>query len=219
MSGAFEAKKVRKNYRAILGGILMTLGVAVLVATLWIIRTAISSDPVMLRCSDAAVARAEEAMNAVCAGDYEAVSATLYGRPSLGTRPENSSPATDLIWDTFRKNITYSFDGDFYATQTGVAIDVQVKRLDVSATLEGLGDQVESLLAQKIADAKDSAELYDRDNNFREEILEEILQEATMYCLMENETFQEQTIRLQLVLDQGQWWVLPDAEFVSMFAV
>lgn len=219
MSGAFETKKARKNRRVFFAGIMMTLGVVVLVVSLWIITAAISSDPVMLRCPDTAVARAEEAMNAICAGDYEAVSATLYGRPSLGTRPENSSPAADLIWDTFRKSITYSFAGDCYATQTGVAIDVQVKHLDVSATLEGLGNRVESLLAKKIADAEDSAELYDEDNNFRKEIIEEVLQEATLRSLMGNETFQEQTVQLQLVFDQGQWWVLPDAEFVSMFAV
>lgn len=204
--------------RRVLSGLLSVLGLALAIGTIWIVIGAVDAAPAMLMRPESAVDRAQALLDAVCDGDYETASEMLYGTPSLGTRPENSSPAVDLIWDAFLDSLEYTLLGDCYATDSGVAMDVRVRSLDISGVVDGLDSRAQALLNQRIAAAEDSTDIYDENNDFRQELITEVLQEAVRQALTENKTYQEQTISLQLVYEQGQWWVMPETTLLNVLA-
>lgn len=204
--------------RRVMFGLLTVLGMALAVGTIWIVIQAVQASPVMLTRPQAAARRAEELMNAVCSGDYETASDMLYGTPNLGARPENSSPAVDLLWDAFLDSLEYDFLGDCYASDTGVAIDVRIRSLDVSGVMEGLDSRAQALLNQRIETAEDSAEIYDEKNDYRQELVTEILQEAVRQALEENKRYLEQTISLSMVFQGGEWWVMPEAGLLNVLS-
>lgn len=93
-----------------------------------------------------------------------------------------------------------------------------IRYLDVPSTIEGLGIYAQALLSQRIAAAEDSTEIYDENNNFREELVTEILRDATVQVLEDNKKYQEQTIPLYMVFDEGEWWVMPDADLLNVLS-
>lgn len=204
--------------RRIIAGLLTALGMALIIGTVWIVTLAIQAKPVMLIRPVAAVDRARDMMTAVCSGDYETASSMMYGTPNLGTCPEDSSPAVDVIWEAFLESLDYTVLGDCYATDSGVAVDVSIRYLDVPGAIEGLDIYAQALLGQRIAAAEDSMEIYDESNNFRQELVTEILQDAASQVLEENKKYQEQTIPLYMVFDQGEWWVVPGADLLNVLS-
>ena len=204
--------------RRSISNFLTALGLAAVVGAIWIVALALPAEPVMLLQPEGAVDRAKDMMHAVCSGDYERASGMLYGRPSLGTCPEDGSPSVNLLWDAFLESLEFDIAGDCYATDTGLAIDVNVRSLNIFGVMEGLDGRAQTLLSQRIAAAKDSAEIYDEDNHFREELIAEVLQEATQQALEENKQYQTQTIPLHLIYDGGQWWVMPDSDLMNVLS-
>lgn len=201
--------------RRILSDLLTVLGFAAAIGIIWIAVLAIHTAPVMLQCPDAAADRARDMMFAVCCGDYESASGMMYGCPNLGARPEDSSPAVELIWNAFLESLECDFPGYCYATDAGLAIDVNIRSLDVSRVIEGLDSRAQILLNQRIAAAEDSTEIYDVENNFRQELITEILRDATLQALEENKQYREQTISLHLIYERGEWWIMPDADLLN----
>lgn len=201
--------------RRIISGLLAGLGLALALGTVWTVVLASSSTPVILQYPDDAYDRAEAMMTAVCSGDYEKASSMIYGNPDLGDCPEDSSPAVELLWAAFLESLTFDFPGKCYVDDSGLAIDVHFKSLDVTGVLEGLDDRAEALLNQRIEAAQDSTEIYGEDNDFRQELLDEILRDAVAQALEENRCYQEQTIVLRLVFERGEWWIVPDSELVN----
>lgn len=204
--------------RHIIANLLTALGIVLAMGTVGIVALAVNAAPVILMRPDDAVDRARDMMHAACSGDYETASGMMYGTPNLGTRPADSSPAVDLIWEAFLESLDYTFPGECYATDSGVAVDVNIRYLDVPSVVEGLDSHAQALLSQRIATAEDSTEIYDENNNFRQELVTEILRDATLQVLEENKEYQEQTIPLYLVFDQGEWWVMPDADLLNVLS-
>ena len=204
--------------RRSISNFLTALGLAAVVGAIWIVALALPAEPVMLLQPEGAVDSAKDMMHAVCSGDYERASGMLYGRPSLGTCSEDGSPSVNLLWDAFLESLEFDIAGDCYATDTGLAIDVNIRSLNIFSVMEGLDGRAQTLLSQRIAASKDSAEIYDEDNHFREELIAEVLQEATQQALEENKQYQTQTIPLHLVYDGGQWWIMPDSDLMNVLS-
>lgn len=201
-----------------IASLLTVFAIVLVIGTIGIVILAIHASPIMLTRPLAAVDRARGMLTAACNGDYETASGMMYGNPNLGTPPEDSSPAVDLLWDAFLESLEYALSEDCYASDSGVAMDVTIRYLDISGVMNGLDSRAQTLLNQRIAMAEDSAEIYDEENNFRQEIITEVLRDATSQALEENRQYREQTIPLHLVFDQGEWWVMPDADLLNVLA-
>lgn len=202
--------------RRILSGVLLVLALALGGG---IAVTAFRApSPVMGQAPEGATRQAERLMEALCAGDYQGASQMLYGTPSLGQPPEDASPAAEQIWEAFLESLSYEFPGTCQMGDTGVTLDVTVRRLDINATLEGLDQRTEALLDQQVRQAVDSESLYDEDHNFRPELIQEVLTTAVNQALAENQAYREQTIPLRLIYDQDQWWVMPDSTLLEILS-
>lgn len=207
---------MKKN--RIISNLLAVLAVATVCASVCILCMAIHAPPVLVGQPVAAIAQVEEMLSAVCSGDFETISSMLYGNPNLGICPEGTDPAEDLLWSAYLESMEFEIPGDCYAGDSGVAVDVRIRTLDISCAVDGLGDRARKLLNSRMEMAESLSELYDENNDFRQEIIAEVLQEAMAESLKENKIYQEQTVVLDLVFEQGEWWILPDEDILNILS-
>lgn len=158
----------------------------------------------------AAAACSEELMEAVAAGDYAAAANVIYGQPDLGVDREPADPAGVMIWDAFVDSISYEFKGPCYATDSGIARDAAITALDIPSVTEKLAQRAHALLTKRVETATDMAQLYDEENNFREDLVAEVLREAVVQALAEDGQLVTQDVTLNLIYRDGQWWAVPD---------
>lgn len=171
--------------------------------------------PVLAAAPEAASQRAEQLMEAICRGDFSEAEELLYGRPMLGMDREPEDPVGAMIWEAYIRSLDYELVGELYATQQGIAQDVKLISLELESASRHLGRRARTLLNERIAQAEDTAELYDANNEFREELVEEVLQEAARQALEEDLLYTYQILSLSLVYSEEAWWVIADQPFLN----
>ena len=198
--------KIEKFFSAILA----VLGIVILVFALVLCLTSLDAETVLLTPPDEALERAEEMMDAVAAGDYAAASKVMYGQPDLGVDREPADEVGVLVWNAFVESISYEFTGECFATDSGIAQNVSVTSLDITSVMTNLKTRVNTLLNARIAEATEMSQLYDEENNFREELIDEVLLEAIGAALEEDAQNVTREVTLSIAYRDGQWWVVPD---------
>lgn len=174
--------------------------------------------PVLLSIPEVAVQHTKKLMDAVCAGDFSEAEDLLYGTPDLGVDRMPSHPVGAMIWDAYVGSLDYTLVGEVYATEEGVAQNVKLISLELPTAMEHLGSRARDLLNEAVAEAEDVSELYDENNEYREELVEEILQEAARQALEEDVRYTYQVFPLQLVCSDGQWWAVADQTFLNVIS-
>lgn len=195
-------------------GIFAVLAIAAAAAVIWVSVTGLNSTPVLLQASEDALGTVDILMNAVAEGDYNEAGTIMYGMPDLGVH-EASDAVGQLMWDSFVSSISYELVGSFHATDAGLAQDVRITSLDMKAAAEKLGVYAESLLTQRVEEAEDMSQVYDENNDYREDFVMSVLLDAAKKALEEDAVYHEQQITLNLVFKQGQWWIMPEQPLLS----
>lgn len=207
---------MKKN--RIFSNLLAALAVITALASVYLISIAMAAPPIMVGQPAAISARVEEMLTAVCRADYETVSGMLYERPNLGSYPEERSAAEDLLWTAYLESLEYEIMGNCYAGDSGLTVDVKIRALDINETVSDLGNRTQRMLADRMEQAENISEIYNESNDFHQEMVMEILREATMQSLQESTAYQEQTISLNLVFEKGEWWILPNTELLNILS-
>ena len=203
--------KVSKFFAALFG----LLGIGVGVMGIYLSFQNMNASPVLLEQPDAARERAAAVMDAVCAADYETVGSMLHGRPQLGIDRQAEEDVGVVIWEAFEASQSYELVGECYATDSGVALDVTFQCLDLDSVTATLKDRSQALLEQRVAEAEDTSEVYDENNDYREDFVMGVLYDAALQALEEDARQTTFTITLNLVHEDGQWWVVPDAALLD----
>lgn len=206
------------KFTKIIAKVLGLLGIILAVGTVYVSLNALNAPPIMIRQPKGAVDCAELLMHTICDGDFEKAGKLLYGSPSLGSAPEKGENPEGMIWDAFISTISYEFPGECYASGSGVTLDVQVRSLDISSVTDSLTVRAQTLLNERVAKAVDVKEIYDENNNYREDFVAAILRDATADALKEDAKLREKTITLHLVYENGQWWVVPTAALLDLIS-
>lgn len=175
----------------------------------------IGAEPVLTKQPEAARERVVALLDAVCANDYDTASAQLYGTPDLGIDRDASDPVGVLLWEALESSRSYSIVGDCYATNTGLAWNVELTCLDLDSVTANLRHRSQTLLEERVANAKDITEVYDENNEYREEFVLKALYDATVEALAEDARPITFTFTLQLTYADGQWWILPDSPLLE----
>lgn len=186
------------------------LAVIAVVAAVMITGRALDAKPQLLRTPPDAATKVSHLMEAVQAGDYDSVSAALLGKPSLGVDREPANAVGKLVWDAFTASFSYQLDGDFYATDDGLAQDVTVEYLEISSVMGNLQERAQALLAKRVEEAEDTWEIYDEKYDYREDVVMEVLQEAVQAALQEDARRVSVNLTLNLVYRNNAWWVVAD---------
>ena len=172
----------------------------------------VHANPIMLKRSDAAQNQVVAMLDAVCAGDYSAAGQKMYGTPSF----EAPDVIGVMLWDAFSDSLSYELVGECYPEEHYVAQKVRITCLDFSSVTEQLRPRFQQLLQQRIDQAQTVSEIYDENNNYREDVVMELLQQAAEECLIEMAQTVTVEVSVKLVYEQGQWWIVPEEELLRV---
>ena len=185
------------------------LGMGILGASVFFCLTSLNRNAIMVATPEAAQVCSEDLMTAIQAGDYTAATGCLYGQVNLGADREPGDDLGALIWNAFQESITYEFIGDCYATTTGVARDLWITTLDLTSLNQNLTQRVTDLAES----SKDS--IYDSEGHILEDRFHQILLTALAEALDQDASTMTHQIQLNLIYQNGQWWVVPDAALLQ----
>lgn len=164
----------------------------------------------MVKYPQEAMDRAEKLLDCIEAGDYAGASEVLYGQPNLGVDREPGDEVGKMVWSAFLDSLSCETKGKCYASDKGLACDAVVTGLDITTVMETLTERTHTLLTQRIEQATDMEELYDEENNFRQELVNQVLHQAVELAIREDGELVSRDVTLELVYQDGQWWVVPD---------
>jgi hypothetical protein len=154
-------------------------------------------------------------MDAVAEGDYEEASQSIYGTPDLGVGREAADHVGILIWDAFEGSVTYELLGECYTTDQGLAQDVTITCLDIASVTTNLKERSQTLLEQRVAEAADVSEIYDENNDYREDFVMEVLHDAVVDALEEDARNMTMELTVNLSYRDGKWWVVADEALLN----
>ena len=195
--------------------ILALVGICVAAGTVWLSTQVMDSKPILLTPPDAARSELVALMDAVCDGDYAAASQSIYGTPNLGVDREAGSEVGILIWNAFSSSMSYELKGDCYTTDQGLAQDVQITCLDISSVTANLKERSQTMLEERVAEAEDVSEIYDENNEYKEELVMDVLYKAVEDALVEDARSMHMEITVNLVYRDGKWWAIADEALLN----
>ncbi len=202
----------------VLSAALLLVGISACALAIHISLRYPTEKPILLEQPEVAVAQVTEMMEAVCQGDYDKASTYLLGKPSLGAAEKPENPIGAMLWDAFLDSTEFELTGACYATDVGLAQNVSFTYLDTDSVTANLRQRAQELLNQRVAEAEDVAEIYDENNEYREELVMEALQEALQAALVEDARTVTVTLTVNLKHQNGQWWVVVDNALLDAFS-
>lgn len=190
--------------------LLATIGLAAAAAAIYLSAEYVNAKPMLLTPPDEARSKVVMLMNAVSEGDYEEASQSIYGTPDLGVGREAADEVGVLIWEAFEGSITYELLGECYTTDQGLAQDVSITCMDVTSVTVNLRARAQTMLEQRVDEAADVSEIYDDNNEYREDFVMAVLRDAVVDALEEDAREMTVELTVNLSYQDGKWWVLAD---------
>lgn len=199
------------NVAAIFGAVGLLLAVCAVVLSLCVLRAA----PVLVSVPEDARTATADLMYALSQGRFEDAEKLLYGEPDLGMDRPAADDVGQLIWDAFVKSVEYEFVSDFYATDSGIARDVKITTLELESITSTLKARSEALLEKRVQSAENVSQVYDENNEYREDFVMNVLFDAAYQSLEEDARYVTRDVTLNLVFHQDRWWIQADKNLVA----
>ena len=122
--------------------------------------------PMLVKPSESAEAQVHGLMYAVKENQFDRVGDMLYGQPDIGADRLPTEDVGTLLWEAFLDSLRYELDGEFYATESGVARNMTVTTLDVASVTDVLRDRAQTMLQDRVAHTADADDVYDQNNGY-----------------------------------------------------
>ena len=196
--------------KKILGVILVLAGLLVAASGAYISFAAMDAEPVLIAEPVEATRKVEELMDAVVSCDYEKASSLIYGNPTLGLDRDPADQVGIMLWDAFTKSQSYELKGGCTAVESGLVQQVVFTYLDMTSVTANLGERSQAMLVERIEAAEDIDEIYDENNEYREDVVMEVLEEAVAKALKEDAQNVTVELTVNLIFRDGQWWIVAD---------
>ena len=171
--------------------------------------------PVLVEQPESAREQVEIMMEAVSRNDYAAASEVIQGNPVFGADRAPADAVSGLIWDAFVESVSYELVGDLYATDSGVAQNIKVTTLDMGSVTANLKERSKELLEQRVADAEDPDEVYDENNEYREDFVMQVLYDAAVEALKADAKMMEHEVTINMIYENGAWLIVPDSSLLN----
>lgn len=172
----------------------------------------------VLALDPAAAEQAEEWARQVCRGDYEAAGKMMYGQPELTSGEALTDETARLFWDAYVESLQFDFEGDCYGTPTGLARDVTVTALDISALMGPLKRDVEAQMALQAAESEEQDLIFDENNNYRDDFVMGVLRDAAKPLLEASPKTVRCTLTIHLLYEDDRWWILADQDLIDVLS-
>ena len=206
--------KISKFFAVIFG----LLGAAIAAGTVFLCLQSLNQAPTLVKTPINATTQVEGLMRSVCKNDYAAASSLIYGTPDLGAQQEDADPITTTIWNAYVESIEYELVGECFATDTGVAQNVHLKYLNIVGLTDALKVRARSLLEQRISEADDMEDIYDENNDFRQDFLDSVVDEAVKATVSQDMQYLETDLTVNLAYTEGKWWIVADDALVRFLS-
>ena len=204
-----KAAKILSCVFALLSALLLALTVMVSLRSL--------DAPVYLaKVSREALELTEDFSAALAEGDYTQAGQFLLGQPQLDSR-EPEGELSVLVWKAYKDSLSCEFAGECYVLDSGIARDLTVTMLDIPGVMQQLKESSEDLL-QKAAEGQDPAEIYDENDEFREEFVMEVLCDGAAQLLQKEPLYTSRQVTLNLICQDGSWWICPDQALLDVLS-
>ena len=174
-----------------------------------------NASPVLVQQPASAREQVEIMMEAVSRNDYAAASEVIQGNPVFGADRDPADRVSAMIWNAFVESVSYELVGDLYATDSGVAQNIVVTTLDMGSVTVNLKERSENLLEERIAEAEDPHEVYDENNEYREDFVMQVLYDAAVQALKEDARTVQYEVTINMIYENGAWWIVPNAGLLS----
>lgn len=196
--------KISKFFSGLFG----LMGICVAISALWLSVHAMDAAPAIIETPESALEQVESMMDSFCSGDYTGASACMYGNPNLGVDREAADAVGALIWEAFEKSMSYELTGEIYATNEGLAQNIRITTLDISAVTAYIKENARVNIETEAAAAEEYDAVFDENDEYREEFIQGILEKTTRLALEQNAAQITTEVTLHLVWSDGQWWVV-----------
>lgn len=177
---------------------------------------AMNAPATLLTAAPAAEALTERFMETAQTGTLSDLAPMLWGQPALSGEDSNAMPLAGLIWNHFRSSMTYEFQGDCYAADSGLCRDVAVTALDIRALTALVEAELPGELAARVAAAEDPSRVYEQGSVYREDFVLDALEAVCRDVLSRQDCLSTRVITLELYPKDGTWWILPTEELLSV---
>ena len=167
---------------------------------------------------EGAVAVADNFAQALDDSDLEAAAKLMYGQPDLGVGTQPADREAAFLWEAFCDSLAFELTGEWMGEQSALVRTGTLTSLDVSTVLGKLPERVQSLLDQKIAAAEELSDIYDAENEFREDLVTEVLAEALSQALLQAAELVTREVTIKLISRDGTWWVVPHQNLLQILS-
>lgn len=169
------------------------------------------ASPILVNEPDAARNQVVTMLDALCESDFDTVSACMYGTPNLGIDRVPEDAVSAMVWEALAASFSYELEGGLYATDSGVAQNVVITCLDLNSVVRGLQERSTVMLEQSVEQTEDPDEVYDQFGNYLEEFVMDVVMDTTRDVLENHSQTISWEVTLNLVYENGQWWIMPEA--------
>ena len=207
-------RRVQSIFSIVLSVLFAFAGIAVSALVIHLCNAYHDKDPILLTPPDAANVQLTAMMDAVCDGDFKLASSYILDSPELGVQ-EPADALGVILWDALLDTMEYDLTGQCYTTDMGLAQDLTFTYLDPTSVTANLRTRSQTLLEQRVAEAEDVAEIYDENNNYREDFVMDILFEAAQDALREDSKTVTVVLTVNLKYQDGQWWIIADTNLLD----
>ncbi len=194
--------------KKIFAALFAAVGICAAAAAVYIGMNYTDKNPQLLTPPTAARQQVVTMMEAVCNGDYEKASQTILGTPSLGVDRQPSDEVGVMIWNAFQQSLSFELVGECYTTENGLAQNLSITGLDIESVTANLRQRSQTLLEQRVQEAEDTSEVYDENNEYREDFVMEVLYDAASQALEEDAKEKTAQLTIELVYSDGSWRVV-----------
>jgi hypothetical protein len=146
-------------------------------------------------------------------GNLTAVSEKLYGNPDLGVR-QNLTGEAAAVWEIFCEGISCELVSDFYVNGTSFCVNAVMTVPKIASITDSVTTHAKTLLDERIAVAEKMDELYDENNEFRKDVIDEVMAQAVERSFAEETEVLTYETTFGFVSRENQWYVVPDAAFL-----
>ena len=213
-----KARKISAGriLRFIMSAFFAVLGIAALTAIIYICTHYTNALPQLTFTPDQPRARVAAMMDCICDGDLSGAEAYMLSNPDLGVDKEPKDEISALTWYAFADSLSYSFSGDCHPTEDGLSQPITFTCLDILSITSNLKERSQTLLTERVEQAENVSEIYDENNEYREDVVREMLALAVQDALKEDAKMLTTEVEIDLKYRDGEWWIQADQELLDV---
>lgn len=117
------------------------------------------------------------------------------------------------VWQSLR----YENPGEVRGDTASLSMEVTVQAMDAAAVLESAKALVRPMVEKKVSTAASLDSIYDADNHYREEFLNQVLLEALDEVLKEA-ACREQNLTIYIRRSDSGWEILPEDSLINVLS-